>query len=66
MLMAMLFAGLAEGLGLSAMLPLISVAVGKPADSSAADSPAAERIVREGLDTLGIPPTLEALMLVIF
>jgi ATP-binding cassette subfamily C protein len=66
MLLAMLFAGLAEGLGLSAMLPLISVAVGKPADSSAADSPAAERIVREGLDTLGIPPTLEALMLVIF
>jgi ATP-binding cassette subfamily C protein len=66
MLIAMLFAGLAEGLGLSALLPLFSVAIGKPADGSPGGSPAAERIVREGLDTLGIPPTLEVLMLVIF
>jgi ATP-binding cassette subfamily C protein len=66
MLMAMLFAGLAEGLGLSALLPLFSVAIGKPTDGSLGGSPAAERIVREGLDTLGLPPTLEVLMLVIF
>jgi ATP-binding cassette subfamily C protein len=66
MLIAMLFAGVAEGLGLSAMLPLLSVAIGNQAGGSAASSPAAERIVRKGLDTLGIPPTLEVLLLIIF
>jgi ATP-binding cassette subfamily C protein len=66
MLIAMLVAGMAEGIGLSAMVPLISTAIGNQPGGSAATSPAVERMVREGLDTLGIPPTLEVLLLVIF
>ena len=66
MLFAMLVAAVAEGIGLSAMLPLLSTAVGSGTDSGAGAMPAAERIVREGLEVLGLPPTLEVFMLVIF
>ncbi|MDX1707158.1 MAG: ABC transporter ATP-binding protein [Desulfobacterales bacterium] len=66
MLLAMLVAAVAEGIGLSAMLPLLSAAVGSGTGGGAGTIPAAERIVREGLDVLGLPPTLEVLMLVIF
>ena len=66
MLIAMLLAGMAEGLGLSAMLPLLNTAVGSEAAGSKVSSPAAERMVREGLHALGIPPTLEVLLVVIF
>ncbi len=66
MLIAMLLAGMAEGLGLSAMLPLLSTAIGSQAAGNTANSPAAERMVREGLQSLGIPPTLEVLLVVIF
>ena len=41
-------------------------AIGNQAGASPTTSPAAERMVREGLDTLGIPPTIEVLLLVIF
>jgi ATP-binding cassette subfamily C protein len=66
MLIAMLLAGMAEGIGLSAMLPLLSTAIGSQAAGNTANSPAAERMIREGLQSLGIPPTLEVLMGVIF
>ena len=66
MLIAMLLAGMAEGIGLSAMLPLLNTAIGNQSSGHTANSPAAERMVREGLEVLGIPPTLEALMMVIF
>ena len=66
MLIAMLFAGLAEGFGLSAMLPLLSVAIGNPASGSTAASPAVERMINQGLQVLGIPPTLEVLIVVVF
>jgi ATP-binding cassette subfamily C protein len=65
MLLAMLLAGIVEGFGLSAMLPLISTAIGGQAGGNAASSPAAERIVRESLLFLGISPTLETLLMVI-
>ena len=65
MLFAMLVAALAEGIGLSAMLPLLTTAIGNGGGGGDSASPAAERIVREGLEMLGIPPTLEVLMLVI-
>ncbi len=66
MLIAMLLAGMAEGIGLSAMLPLLSTAIGSQAAGNTANIPAAERMVREGLQALGIPPTLEVLLVVIF
>ena len=66
MLIAMLLAGMAEGIGLSAMLPLLSTAIGSQNAGTTADNPVAERMVTEGLHALGIPPTLEALMLLIF
>ena len=66
MLIAMLLAGIAEGIGLSAMLPLLNIAIGSQSAGHTANSPAAERMIREGLEALGIPPTLEALMMVIF
>jgi ATP-binding cassette subfamily C protein len=66
MLTAMLLAGLAEGFGLSAMVPLLSTAIGDHAGSNVENSPAAERLVRESLQSLGISPTLEVLLIVIF
>ena len=67
MLIAMLLAGLAEGFGLSAMLPLLSIAIGSHAGAEQAVSSIspAERIVRESLQFLGVRPTLEVLLLVI-
>jgi ATP-binding cassette subfamily C protein len=66
MLIAMLLAGMAEGIGLSAMLPLLNTAIGSQAAGHTGNSPAAERMVRQALEALGIPPTFEALMIVIF
>ena len=72
-LVAMLFAGVAEGFGLSAMLPLLSTAIAKQvgteqaasAGFSAGNSPA-ERMVSEIFETIGLPPTLEVFLTVIF
>ena len=60
-LIAMLLAGLAEGFGLSALLPLLSTAIGSHtgAEQAVAGMSTAEHIVRESLQFLGIPPTLE-------
>ena len=66
MLIAMLVAGVVEGFGLSAMLPLVSTAIDTQTAGTATSGPAAERIVRESLLALGITPTLEALLIVIF
>ena len=72
MLFAMLFAAIAEGFGFSAMLPLLSTAAGShPATGQAASTSisengsTAERLVRGSLESLGVPPTLEVLLLVI-
>jgi ATP-binding cassette subfamily C protein len=67
MLTAMLLAGLSEGFGLSAMLPLLSTVIGNYSggEQALASISPAERIVREGLSFLGIPPTLELLLLVV-
>ena len=71
-LIAMLFAGLAEGFGLSAMLPLLGTAIGSQAsvervvsDSSTGNGSVAERMVREALGYLGLDPTLELLLVLI-
>ena len=68
----MLLAGLAEGFGLTTMLPLLSAAIDSQtrvgqmvSSTSAGNGPAAERVVEETLSFLGVTPTLEMLLLVV-
>lgn len=72
MLCAMLFAGIAEGFGLSAMLPLLSTVAGShtgaalsASAASGANSSTAEHIVWEVINAIGLPPTVEVLMFLI-
>ena len=59
MLLALLIAGIAEGLSLTTMLPLLSAAVGNPGKTGLGHT------VVEYLTTLGIPPTIEVMLLII-
>jgi len=71
MLLALLLAGLLEGIGLSMLLPLIGIAIRNPsgtgplaaASDGAADS-MLERMVTDGFAALGITPTLGLLLIV--
>ena len=71
MLLALLLSGVAEGIGLSALLPLLNIAVGGNAASSAAGLPASEAQtgfeagVLEFLAYVGIAPTLGNMLLII-
>ncbi|MEH6634729.1 MAG: ABC transporter ATP-binding protein [Halioglobus sp.] len=63
MLIALLLSGIAEGIGLSALLPLLNIALGSEATSmlpgaATADQSDFERIVLDTLASLGIAPTL--------
>ena len=67
MLLALLFAGIAEGVGLSALLPLLSIAIKSGAGKSA-DSPPPngyEQRVIDIMHQLGIPPTIGVLLTII-
>ena len=67
MLIALLFAGIAEGVGLSALLPLISTVVGSQAGSvpgASAGGSGLEKAVTETLSVLGLTPTLGTLLVV--
>ena len=66
MLLALLFAGVAEGVGLSALLPLISVAIDN--DTGGADRPPPnqyEQLVIDVIQQLGISPTIGVLLSII-
>ena len=70
MLLALLFAGVAEGVGLSALLPLLNIAM--RADSAAAGAGGAgreqnefERFVTEFLADLGIQPSIGVLLTIV-
>ncbi len=69
MLIALLLSGVTEIFGLSAMLPLLTIAFGSGAGGSPASSTSgastAERLVNETLATLGLTPTVEVLMTLI-
>ncbi len=70
MLMALLLSGLMEGLGLSALLPLLNVALGSQASSAAGLPDSAmqndfERQVLELLGRMDIDPSLVNLLLII-
>ncbi len=70
MLIALLLAGVAEIFGLSALLPLLSIVVDSntivSSTANTASPSAAERLINETLSTLGLTPTIEILLLVIF
>jgi ATP-binding cassette subfamily C protein len=68
MLLALLLAGVAEGIGLSALLPLVSIAIGKQTGaqgSTFAGGSGLERAVTETLSAIGLSPTLGVLLTVI-
>ena len=68
MIFALVLAGTAEAVGLSALLPLLSIAVGREVgveQGSAASSSGLEQTVREALLAIGITPTIGALLVVI-
>jgi ATP-binding cassette, subfamily C, bacterial len=63
MMVALLLSGIAEGIGLSALLPLLNIALGSEATSmlpgaAAPQQSEFERIVLETLASVGIAPTL--------
>ena len=72
MLFAILLAGLAEGIGLSALFPLLATIVSKhastgdiPADSSSPESTRIEQVVNEILQFLGLEPSIVTLLVII-
>jgi len=67
MVLALFASGFAEGIGLSALLPMLKVALypGETAGEIAGDTSEAERLVLSLLDWLGIPATLGPLLLLI-
>lgn len=70
MLVALLLSGIAEGIGLSALLPLLNIALGPEATNmipgaSAAEQNGFEAFVIETLDSVGITPTLGNMLLMI-
>lgn len=58
-LIALLFAGIAEALSLTALLPLISIAVGETDDSKIG------HFMVQALERIGIAPTIDAILLII-
>ena len=67
MLLALLLSGLAEGAGISALLPLLNVAIAADRGAGAAVTPPGqfEQIVIDLLAYLGIAPTIGSLLLII-
>jgi ATP-binding cassette subfamily C protein len=68
MLLALLLAGAAEGVGLSVLLPLVSIAIGSQPEAQAgtfASGSGLEKAVTEILAAVGLTPTLGVLLTVI-
>ena len=67
MLLALLFAGIAEGAGLSALLPLLNIAINKNAAGSNASGSENEfsQAVTEFLNRFGIEPDIGTLLIII-
>jgi ATP-binding cassette, subfamily C, bacterial len=66
-LLAMLFAGIAEGFGLTMLLPLLGIAMDVPGVSGGTaphSKSALERTITEFLAALGVTPTINLLLLV--
>lgn len=61
-LVALLIAGIAEGLSLTALLPLISIAVG---DAAGSNSSGIGQFMEKALRDIGIDPTLDTILVII-
>ncbi|PXW88424.1 ATP-binding cassette subfamily C protein [Nitrosomonas sp. Nm84] len=61
-LIALLIAGIAEGLSLTALLPLLSIAVG---ESGGANDSGIGKFMEKALQDIGIEPTLDTILLII-
>ncbi len=61
-LVALLIAGIAEGLSLTALLPLLSIAVG---DSGETGDSGIGKFMEKALQDIGIEPTLDAILIII-
>ncbi|NBQ70103.1 MAG: ABC transporter ATP-binding protein [Nitrosomonadaceae bacterium] len=61
-LVALLIAGIAEGLSLTALLPLISIAVG---ESSGSGDSSIGKFMEKALQDIGIDPTLDTILIII-
>lgn len=61
-LFALLIAGIAEGLSLTALLPLLSIAVG---DSGASGDSGIGKFMENTLQDIGIEPTLDTILIII-
>lgn len=68
MLFALLLAAVAEGIGLTTLLPLVSIAINSqtgPQQGTSAVGSGIERVVTETLEAIGLSPTLGVLLIVI-
>ena len=70
MLLALLLAGIAEGIGLSALLPLLNIAIRNDPTLSGGESPTTpqnefERTVHDTLSNLGVSPSIGVLLTII-
>ena len=67
MLLALLLAGIVEGFGLTALLPLVSTAVGSQAggEQAVTNGNGLEQMVTEALSGLGLSPTIGVLLMVL-
>ncbi len=61
-LLALLIAGIAEGLSLTALLPLISIAVG---ESDSSNDSGVGRFIENALQNIGIEPALDTILIII-
>lgn len=61
-LIALLIAGVAEGLSLTALLPLLSIAVGESGDSK---NSGIGKFMEKALQDIGIDPTLDTILIII-
>jgi ATP-binding cassette subfamily C protein len=66
LLVALLFAGVAEGIGISAVLPLIAITLGGSEMVTGKKVTQAEQVIRGIFDWFGVTPTLEFLIILIF
>ena len=64
-LLALSVAGLAEGVGLSVLLPLLNMAMEGQGQASPAGDNEFSQSVRDALDFLGIAPTLGNMLLIV-
>jgi len=65
MLTALLLSGIAEGIGLSAMLPLLTIALGDTKGITGKQTTAAGEMIRDIFNAIGLTPTLELLLILI-